>query len=65
MSNQETFKCIVPLSMIYLGIMICSDLLVYKFIDMPYGYTTAATFVFPLWFVLNDIVAEVYGPKIC
>ena len=23
---------------------------------MPFGFTTAATFIFPLWFILNDII---------
>lgn len=65
MKNPMPFKCIIPLAMVYMSVMICSDLLVYKFVDMHFGYTTAATFIFPLWFLLNDIVAEVYGPKLC
>jgi len=65
MKIQKSFQCIVPLSMVYMSVMIFSDLLVYKFVEMPYGYTTAATFIFPFWFILNDIVAELYGPKVC
>lgn len=65
MKNQASFQCIIPLSMVYMSVMIFSDLLVYKFVDMHYGYTTAATLIFPLWFILNDIVAELYGPKVC
>jgi uncharacterized integral membrane protein (TIGR00697 family) len=61
--NQQ--KCIIPISMFYISIMICSDLLVNKPVVMFKGYTTAATLVFPLWFILNDIIAEVYGYKTC
>ncbi|SRR5579883_525493 len=65
MKTQKSIQCIIPLTMAYMSVMIFSDLLVYKNIEMGYGYTTGATFVFPLWFILNDIVAEVYGPKVC
>jgi len=65
MKSRALFKCIIPISMCYISIMICADLLVYKFVSMPFGYTTAATLVFPLWFILNDVIAEVYGPKLC
>lgn len=51
--------------MVYTCVMIFSDLLVNKPISMYFGYTTAATLLFPMWFVLNDIIAEVYGYKVC
>lgn len=65
MNNQSQFKCIIPLSMTYIGVMTFSELFVNKFVSMPLGYTTAATFIFPIWFILNDIISEVYGCKIC
>lgn len=51
--------------MAYISIMICADLLVNKPVTMIYGYTTAATLIFPFWFIINDVIAEVYGYKLC
>lgn len=59
------YTCLIPLIMIYMSIMIFSALLVKKPVSMPYGYTTAATLIFPLWFLMNDILAELYGYKLC
>lgn len=65
MNKLLPYKYLTPLAMFYISIMICADLLVNKPIQMPFGHTTAATFIFPIWFVLNDIIAEVYGYKTC
>jgi hypothetical protein len=63
--NTNSTACLTTLSMFYICIMISSELLVSKPVNMPIGITTAATFIFPLWFILNDIIAEVYGYKEC
>jgi uncharacterized integral membrane protein (TIGR00697 family) len=62
---QKINKGLISLTMVYMSVMICSDLLVYKPVSMWLGYTTAATLIFPLWFVLNDIIAEIYGYAQC
>lgn len=62
---QNQYKCIIALAMIYMSVMIGSDLLVNKPVSMFFGHTTAATLVFPIWFLLNDIIAEVYGYRVC
>ncbi len=64
-TNKHSFpSCVIPLVMAYIAIMISSELFVNKSINMPWGYTTAATLIFPFWFILNDIFAEVYGYKL-
>ena len=63
--TQSTYKYLPFLAMAYISIMICSDLLVNKRVSMVYGYTTAATLIFPFWFIINDVIAEVYGYKLC
>jgi len=57
-------KYLTFLIMLYLTIMLCSAVLIYKPIEMKFGYASGATITFPLWFVLSDLIAEVYGFKI-
>lgn len=66
MENPQIYRYswLVPISMIYIAIMIFSDLLVNKPVSMHFGFTTAATIIFPLWFMLNDVIAEIYDRAI-
>jgi hypothetical protein len=57
----KQYKHLLFISMLYLAVMLCSAVLIYKPIAMKFGYASAATLTFPLWFVLSDIIAEVYG----
>lgn len=49
------------LSMLQISIMLCSSVLMYKPIDFGLGVAPAAILVTPLWFILSDVLAEVYG----
>ncbi len=50
--------------MLVLTVMFMDSVLEYKPIQMPFGTMMAASFVFPLWFFLTDVITEVYGAKI-
>jgi len=50
-------------SMTFLMFMLCDSVFTYKFVAMPFGYAEACVFVIPFWFIIGDIIAEVYGQK--
>jgi uncharacterized integral membrane protein (TIGR00697 family) len=51
------------LSMLVLSVMFMDAILEYKPLVMPFGVMMASSFVFPLWFILIDIITEIYGPQ--
>lgn len=51
-------------SMAFLMFMLCDSVFTYKFVTMPFGYAEACVFVIPFWFIIGDIIAEIYGQKI-
>ena len=62
--DKTGFRYLYVLAMLFLTVMLCDAVTVYKLVDMPFGYTSACAYVFPLWFVLSDIITEVYGQRI-
>ncbi|MCD6048594.1 MAG: hypothetical protein K0S08_2241 [Gammaproteobacteria bacterium] len=60
----KNYKHLPFLSMLVLTIMFLDAVLEYKPLQMPFGTMMASSFVFPLWFILTDIITEIYGPKI-
>lgn len=62
-ANQQ-YKYIYFLATLYMSLMTCSAVLGNKLVDTPVGIFSAASLVSPFWFVLGDIVTEVYGLKI-
>lgn len=60
----KTLRYLPMFSMVLLMLMLCDSVTVYKLVSMPFGYTTACAFVIPFWFVVCDIITEVYGSKI-
>jgi len=62
-ANQQ-FKYIYFLATLYMSLMTCSAVLGNKLIDTPLGVLSAASLISPFWFVLGDIITEVYGLKI-
>lgn len=64
MPNSSHFKLIYFLAMLYICLIISSSLLGGKVITTSYGLISGASLICPFWFLLNDIVAEVYGFRI-
>jgi uncharacterized integral membrane protein (TIGR00697 family) len=49
--------------MLYVALGLCAELLVYKPISMGHSVASAGSFISPFWFILSDIIAELYGYK--
>lgn len=49
------------LSMIYITLILIANVLIYKIVQIGPFTFTVGSFVTPFWFVITDIVAEVYG----
>jgi uncharacterized integral membrane protein (TIGR00697 family) len=59
--KDKGYKFLPLFSMLYLTIMLSSLFLIHKTITVLHHDLPAAVFVFPIWFILGDIIAEVYG----
>jgi queuosine precursor transporter len=63
-NNKTFFKFLYPISMFYMMIKLSTLILIYKIISIGPFTATASTLIMPLWFILGDIIAEVYGYRI-
>lgn len=50
--------------MLYMTVKLVTVILIYKIISIGPFIASASTLVMPLWFVMGDIIAEVYGYKV-
>ena len=64
MQQKSQYKYITFLSMLYMTIKLTTVVLIYKIISVGPFSASASTLVMPLWFVMGDVIAEVYGYKI-
>ncbi len=64
LDNPPAFKVLVILSMLYMSIMICNAVLTNKYIGVDAFFVLGGTLTSPFVFILDDIVAEIYGYKI-
>ena len=67
MTNNQLLKqhkYVIFLSMFYVTVMLCSAIFIYKPVAMWVGFASGATLIFPICFVLSDVIADVYGFKI-
>lgn len=62
-TSTQRYKCIYFVATLYMAIMACSAILANKLIALPFGILSAASIISPFWFMLTDIIAEVYGYK--
>lgn len=60
---EEQYKCIPFLAMLYIAFALAVTILVNRLIVTPVGIISALFFVSPLWFMLGNVIAEVYGCK--
>lgn len=59
--KNNNLKVYSLLSMLYLTFILSADVLFYKIIQLGSIVMTVGSFITPFWFVITDIVAEVYG----
>ena len=64
MRGASQFKLVYFFAMLYICLIISSSLMGQKIVATSWGVISGASLICPFWFLLNDIVAEVYGFKI-
>ena len=62
--NPLGYKILVTLSMVYMSIMLCNAILTNRYIGADTMFVLGGTFTSPFIFILDDIIAEIYGYKI-
>ena len=62
--NPYGYKILLGISMIYMSIMLCNAVLTNRYIGSDTLFVLGGTFTSPFVFILDDIVAEIYGYKI-
>ena len=60
-SHASQYNFYALLSMIYITFILIANVLIYKIVQIGSFSFTVGSFVTPFWFVITDIVAEVYG----
>lgn len=64
LDNPVGFKILLLLGMIYMSLMICNAILTDRYVGTNSFYILGGTLTSPFIFILDDIVAEIYGYKI-
>lgn len=64
LSNATGFKFLVCLSMLYMSIMLFNAVLTNRYLGTDTLYVLGGTLTSPFIFILDDIIAEIYGYKI-
>jgi len=59
--KQASYKFKSLFAMLYITVMLSCLILVHKPVQIGAFTTSTAATVFPLWFVMGDIIAEIYG----
>lgn len=62
--QSKNFKCLNLLVMLYLTIMLISIALVYKLVYIGGLTIASSSLILPLWYIISDVIAEVYGYKV-
>ncbi len=64
LANPAGYKILLLLSMFYMAIMICNAILTNRYIGTDTIFILGGTLTSPFVFILDDIVAEIYGYKV-
>lgn len=64
LDNPDSYKVLVLISMFYMSIMLCNAILTNRYVGLDYVFVLGGTFTSPFVFILDDIIAEIYGYKI-
>jgi uncharacterized integral membrane protein (TIGR00697 family) len=64
--NPKAYNALIMLSMAFMTIMLLSGVLTYRLVLIDNKFITqGGALVTPIWFILMDIIAEVYGYRKC
>lgn len=61
MQPIKQYKYLTFLTMLYITVKLITVILIYKIIYLKNYLASASTLIMPLWFILGDIITEVYG----
>ncbi len=64
LDNLPGFYSLIILSMIYMSIMLCNAILTNRYVGINSLYFLGGTLTSPFIFILDDIIAEIYGYEI-
>ena|SRR3990167_2871685 len=64
LNNPAGYKVLILISMLYMSIMLCNAILTNRYIGVDSLFVLGGTFTSPFIFILDDIIAEIYGYKI-
>src|SRR5438552_2766771 len=64
MQSKAHYKYLTFLCMLYMTIKLTTVVLIYKIITIGPFSASASTLVIPFWFVMGDVITEVYGYKV-
>lgn len=59
--NPASYKALLTLSMIYMSIMLCNAILTNRYVGTDTLFVLGGTLTSPFVFILDDIIAEIYG----
>lgn len=62
--NSAGYKFLIIISMLYISIMLCNAILTNRYIGTDSFFVLGGSFTSPVIFILDDIIAEIYGYKI-
>ena len=62
--NPLGYKFLVIVSMLYMSIMLCNAILTNRYIGMDTLFVLGGTFTSPFIFLMDGVIAEIYGYKI-
>lgn len=62
--NTISYNVLIIISMFYMSIMLCNAVLTNRYIGSEMLFVLGGSFTSPLVFLLDDIIAEIYGYKI-
>lgn len=63
-NNPSGYKFLVSISMVYMSIMLCNAILTNRYVGTDVFFILGGTLTSPFIFILDDIIAEIYGYKI-
>jgi len=63
-NNPQGYKCLAILSMLYLCMMLFNTILTNRYVGSEFIFVLGGTFTSPFVFLIDNIIAEIYGFKI-